>query len=90
MTESKERCLQEAVQAWAATRFQGSEVRVAAVDFDPEEKRYLVDYAVRAIGYWRVAEVWVEAGEITLVNDLGEGLPVEGSVWPWPAPQKKE
>lgn len=55
------------------------------LEYDEEGERYLVDFAVRSVGYWLVAEVWVSDGVILGVNDLGEGLPIDGAEWPWPA-----
>ena len=51
---------------------------------DEEGERYLVDFAVRSVGFWLVAEVWVSDGVILGINDLGEGLPLDGAEWPWP------
>lgn len=47
--------------------------------------RYLVDYAVRAVGRWLVAEVWLNDQSIFSINDMGEGLPLEDARWPWPS-----
>ena len=55
-------------------------------DHSPEDDhsdRYLVDYAVRAVGRWLVAEVWLTGQEISSINDLGEGLPLDDIRWPW-------
>ena len=48
-----------------------------------DSDRYLVDYAVRTIGRWLVAEVWLNGQEIFSINDLGEGLPLDDIRWPW-------
>ena len=58
---------------------------VARGIYGDEADRYLVDFAVRTVGRWLVAEVWVFDGRILGVNDIGEGLPLEDAVWPWPA-----
>jgi hypothetical protein len=76
-------CLTRAVQFWAASVFHSEEIVMGLVVPDAGEDRYLVDFAVRQVGYWRVAEVWVEGGEITLIADLGEGFPADGAPWPW-------
>lgn len=75
--------LREAVRAWAVARFDSEDVRVGVVDVDEEEDRYLVDFAVRSLGHWCIAEVWIEDGEVTSINDLGEGFPADGAPWPW-------
>ena len=74
--------LQIAVRAWAAEMYGAEAIAVGDVAYDAEEERYLVDFAVKELGYWHVAEVWLEDGEITLINDLGEGLPLVGAPWP--------
>jgi hypothetical protein len=50
---------------------------------DDDAGRYLVDYAVRAVGSWLVAEVWLTGQEIFSINDVGEGLPLDDIRWPW-------
>lgn len=84
-----------AVSDWAALRHSTEQIVIGMVaeDEDSEEEleddeegqRYLVDFAVRSVGYWLVAEVWVSDGVILSINDLGEGLPIDGAEWPWPA-----
>ena len=62
-------------------------INAGAIDHDANEEdagRYLVDYAVRPIGRWLVAEVWLADQEIFSINDLGEGLPLDDIRWPWP------
>lgn len=76
-------CVARAVQSWAASVFHSEEIVMGLVVPDADEDRTLVDFAVRPVGYWRVAEVWVEDGEITLIADLGEGFPADGAPWPW-------
>ncbi len=59
---------------------------LVAAEGDPCEDdagRYLVDYAVRAVGRWLVAEVWLTGQEIFSINDIGEGLPLDDIRWPW-------
>lgn len=76
-----------AVTDWAQRTFNSQEivVRSPALDDsdDDEADRYLVDFAVRDVGYWLVAEVWVDQNQILDINDLGEGLPLEDVNWPW-------
>ena len=74
--------LQIAVRAWTVEVYGTEGISVGDVTYDPEEARYLVDFAVQDLDHWRVAEVWLEDGEITLINDLGEGLPLEDATWP--------
>ena len=75
--------IQIAVRAWAAEVYGTEASSVGDVAYDAEEERYLVDFAVQDLAHWRVAEVWLEDGEITLINDLGEGLPLASATWPW-------
>lgn len=72
-----------AVAAWARDVFQTDDVFVGEIAFETEEERYLADVALRGAGEWRVAEVWVEAGTVVLINDLGEGHPMDDAPWPW-------
>jgi hypothetical protein len=80
--------IRSAVASWAQAAYDSNEVVIGiAADDDNEDDegtRYLVDYAVRQEGRWLVAEVWVENGVILGINDLGEGLPLDNSAWPWP------
>lgn len=87
--------LQASVAEWARMTYHtdADDVVVGEAAKDEEEdaapgeeeaERYLVDFAVRKIGFWSVAEVWVaSSGQILSVNDLGEGLPLDGADWPW-------
>jgi hypothetical protein len=80
--------IKSAVAKWARSAYKGGEIVVgmAAEDEvdDEDGTRYLVDYAVRQEGQWLVAEVWVQDDLIVSINDLGEGLPLDDSEWPWP------
>lgn len=80
--------LKVAVRAWAAETYGTDAIAVGDVAYNAEEERYLVDFAVKELGHWRVAEVWLEDGEITLINDLGEGLPLASATWPWIAEEE--
>lgn len=41
------------------------------------------DVAAQPVGYWLVAEVWLdEGGQVETVNNLGEGLPLDNAAWP--------
>ncbi|MFW6042646.1 MAG: hypothetical protein ACOC9C_03100 [Chloroflexota bacterium] len=51
--------------------------------FNAEEERDLGDMRLRRVGEWRVAGVWVEAGTVVLIKDLGEGYPMNDAPWPW-------
>lgn len=79
--------IKKAVNNWAQSTFNSQEIVVGSPALDDsdddEADRYLVDFAVRDVGYWLVAEVWVEQGQILDINDLGEGLPLEDVSWPW-------
>lgn len=81
--------IEHAVRDWAGQVHIGDEiiVRPATLDeFDEDNgDRYLVDFAVRSVGHWHVAEVWVADGQILDVNDIGEGLPLDDAEWPWAA-----
>lgn len=80
--------IRSAVAEWARSVYESDEIIVgmaAEDDIDDEDgTRYLVDYAARQEGQWMVAEVWVQDDAILGINDLGEGLPLENSEWPWP------
>jgi len=80
--------IKSAVAEWARSAYESDEIVVGAAaedDIDDEDgTRYLVDYAVRQEGQWLVAEVWVLDGKIVGINDVGEGLPLDDSDWPWP------
>jgi hypothetical protein len=86
--------IKTAVKDWASRSHNTNQIVIgmAAEDEDPEDRleydeegeRYLVDFAVRSVGNWLVAEVWVADGVILDINDLGEGLPIDGAEWPWP------
>lgn len=84
MVNSLEEQIRASVAAWARDVFQTDEVFVGEIAYEAEEERYLADVAVRGVGEWRVAEVWLEAGEVSLINDLGDGFPLEDVPWPWP------
>lgn len=87
LDEPLQRKIQRAVLEWARRHFNTDEVVIgqAAEDEadDDEATRYLVDFAVRSVGCWLVAEVWLDEGRILSVNDVGEGLPLEDPEWPW-------
>ena len=82
--------IKSSVESWARATFESDDVVVGLAsedDVEDEEDgtRFLVDFAVRQEGRWLVAEVWVDDGVILSINDLGEGLPLDDSEWPWPA-----
>lgn len=82
--------IKSSVESWARATFESDDVIVGLaseddVEDDEDGTRFLVDFAVRQEGRWLVAEVWVDDGVILSINDLGEGLPLDGSEWPWPA-----
>lgn len=81
--------IEAVVAEWVKRTYTPDEVvvgQVAAEEAeDDEANRYLVDFAVRSVGHWSVAEVWVADGRILSVNDLGEGLPLDNAQWPWPS-----
>jgi hypothetical protein len=72
-----EALVRQEVEAWTVSECGDTDIVVGAagVDEEGEEKRILVDFAVRRLGTWGVAEVWIEEGELTLIHDLGAGLP---------------
>ncbi len=80
--------IKSAVMVWAERTFNTKDVVVGAATGDEAEDeeadRYLAVFAVRSVGHWLVAEVWVEDHEVLGVNDLGEGLPFDDVQWPWP------
>ena len=87
--------IKSSVAEWAQKRYKSDEIVVGMNAEDISEEggegsvieddatRYLVDFAVRSVGRWLVAEVWVSDGTILSINDLGEGLPLDGDSWPW-------
>jgi len=81
--------IKSAVADWVRAAYKSDEIIIGMAAEDDIENadgtRYLVDYAVRQEGQWLVAEVWVEDGIILGINDVGEGLPLDNSEWPWPA-----
>jgi hypothetical protein len=80
--------IKSAVTDWVRAAYDSDEMVIGTAAEDDIESadgtRYLVDFAVRQEGQWLVAEVWVEDGTILEINDVGEGLPLENSEWPWP------
>ena len=80
--------IRTAVAVWAKKAYSADEVVIGMAGEDDieddEGTRYLVDFAARNVGHWLVVEVWVADGEILSVNDMGEGLPLDGGEWPWP------
>lgn len=89
MSEDLAAQIKHAVRGWARKVYLSDEIRVGSAtldEFDEDEAdRYLVDFAVRSVGHWLIAEVWVEDGHILSVNDIGEGLPLDDAEWPWAA-----
>lgn len=86
MDEAVIRNIHTAVTHWAQRTFSTDELLIgdAALDKD-EEGRFLIDIAIRPVGRWLVAEVWLdEQGQVETVNNLGEGLPLDNQAWPWP------
>jgi hypothetical protein len=74
-----------AVTHWAKQTYQTQDILIADVSPDDEEpERYLVILAIRPLGYWLVAEAWLQNGRVEAINDLGEGLPLDDTAWPWP------
>ncbi len=76
-----------AVIDWAQNKFSSQEIVVGSPEQDESEEedadRYLVAFAVHSVGYWLVAEVWVNHRQILSINDIGEGLPLDDASWPW-------
>ena len=77
-----------AVRTWAEALYETEAIVLGPVVLDDEDDedaaRYLVDYAVKQIGHWRVAEVWVDdGGRVLSIHNLGEGLPLGDATWPW-------
>ena len=97
MEATLEQQIKSAVLDWATLAYHTQELIVGSAAQDRAEQignedhgagdsdadRYLVDYAVRAVGRWLVAEVWLTGQEIFSINDLGEGLPLDDIRWPW-------
>jgi hypothetical protein len=74
-----------AVTHWARETYQTQDILIADVSPDDEDpERYLVILAIRPLGYWLVAEAWLQDGGVEAINDLGEGLPLDDTAWPWP------
>jgi hypothetical protein len=83
--------IKTAVMSWAERIFDTKDIILGMVTqdepYDEDGDRYLVEFAVRSIGYWLIAEVWVAGYEVLNINDVGEGLPLEDVTWPWPYDQ---
>jgi hypothetical protein len=81
--------IRAAVKEWARKAYHTDEIVVGMAtedDIDDEEgTRFLIDFAVRKVGHWSVAEAWIAGDKILSVNDLGEGLPLDEATWPWAA-----
>jgi hypothetical protein len=75
--------LQVVVTEWAKKSYGTEDVLSGLAAIDEEENRYLVDFAVRSVGYWQVAEVWLDGERVQAINDLGEGIPLNKAPWPW-------
>jgi hypothetical protein len=83
--------IRTAVAAWVTDTFETNEIVIGEIAEDneiyegeEEAVRYLVDVAVRSIGYWLVVEAWVQSEEVLSISNLGEGLPLNDLEWPWP------
>jgi hypothetical protein len=89
MTDDRTSHIKSAVNDWARQAFSNDEIIIGSATLDAfdedEAERYLVDFAVRPVGRWSVAEVWVSDGRILAINDIGEGLPLNNAEWPWPS-----
>jgi hypothetical protein len=73
-----------AVTHWVRETYQTDDILIADISPDDEEpERYLVILAIRPLGYWLVAEAWLQDGGVEAINDLGEGLPLDDTAWPW-------
>jgi hypothetical protein len=83
MDEELMKQLQVAVTNWAKKSYGTNDVVSGLAAIDEEENRYLVDFAVLPVGYWQVAEVWLDGERVQAINDLGEGIPLDKAPWPW-------
>jgi len=97
MEATLEQQIKSAVQDWATLTYHTQEIVIGSAARDgldhsgtedhggdeEDADRYLVDLAVRPVGRWLVAEVWLNGQEIFSINDLGEGLPLDDIRWPW-------
>ena len=88
MTDERVALIKRAVDEWARQAFPSDEIIIGSATLDAfdedEAERFLVDFAVRPVGRWLVAEVWVADGRILGINDIGEGLPLDNAEWSWP------
>lgn len=84
MNSSHER-IHQATIAWAK-QYYGTDEIICHIfdDEDDDPSRYIVIIAVRGLDTWQAVEVWEEGGAIVSINHLGEGIPSEDAVWPWP------
>jgi hypothetical protein len=74
-----------AVTRWVRETYQTDDILIADISpYDEEPERYLVILAIQPLGYWLVAEAWLQHGRVEAINDLGEGLPLDDTAWPWP------
>ena len=85
MDDSFTEQINTAVTHWAREAYETDEILIADVSPDDEDpERYLVILAIRPLGYWLVAEAWLQDGSVEAINDLGEGLPLDDTALPWP------
>ncbi len=77
--------LRQAAERWAKAYYHTDQVAVHILqEEDDEAGRYLaLVAAANQDAIWQAAEVWLEDGAVVAINDLGEGLPPEGVLWPW-------
>jgi hypothetical protein len=76
--------LHDSALAWAKAYYQTDEIIVIMMQEEGDEPdRYLALIAAANQTGWQAAEVWLEDGVVATINDLGEGIPPDGVVWPW-------
>ena len=82
--------IRTAVVTWVNDTFDTNEILIGEIaednddnEGDEEAIRYLVDVAVRRVGYWLVVEAWVQGEEVLSISNLGEGIPLNNPAWPW-------
>ncbi len=85
MSDRKQKEIKAAVVKWARDYYGVDDVVVYLFDDEDEDpERLIAVLAVRGLDEWQAAEVWLEGSKVASINELGEGVPPEDVVWPWP------
>jgi hypothetical protein len=75
--------IKTAVVAWGEEQFKTTDIFSYIFPDEYEADRFIVVFAVNGLEGWRAVEVWLENDVVVSINDLGEGVPPDGALWPW-------